>query len=153
MSCSNSWTICGGNRKERDRTMSGATGLLNAAGAAWWPYVFHAAWQAGVVGVLVLGAVWALRRRSAPLRYGLLLVALAKFAIPPMLALPVGAFFWLPEPARIDASELDGEEARIAEPAAFSSGEAVLVRPEGNETFAREGSGLYAPPAAARASS
>ena len=101
----------------------------------------------------MLGAVWALRRRSAPLRYGLLLVALAKFAIPPMLALPVGAFFWLPEPARIDASELDGEEARIAEPAAFSSGEAVLVRPEGNETCAREGSGLYAPPAAARASS
>ncbi len=133
--------------------MSGATGLLNAAAAAWWPYVFHAAWQAGVVGVLVLGAVWALRRRSAPLRYGLLLVALAKFAIPPMLALPVGAFFWLPEPARIDASEMDGEATRIANPAALFSGEAVLARHEGGEMLVRERSGKEAPPAAARAPS
>lgn len=66
--------------------MNRITGLLDGAAASWWPYVFHATWQAALAGAIALLAVWALRRRSAPLRYGVLLVALVKFAIPPELA-------------------------------------------------------------------
>jgi beta-lactamase regulating signal transducer with metallopeptidase domain/HEAT repeat protein len=66
--------------------------LLNTWSGEWWPWLGHASWQSAAVAALVLGLVWAGRRWPAPLRYGLLLVALAKFAVPPMLSLPSGVF-------------------------------------------------------------
>ncbi len=62
----------------------------------WWPYIVHATWQSTLLGIVILALVAALRRRSAALRYGLLAVALLKFAIPPMLAFPTGLFSWTP---------------------------------------------------------
>lgn len=67
--------------------------------AFWWPYVAGATWQSAVVALAALGAVVLLRRRSAPLRYALLLIALVKFAVPPMAALPTGVFSHVPVPA------------------------------------------------------
>lgn len=119
--------------------MSGVIDVLNGAAALWWPYAFHAAWQAALVGVIMLAAVRALRRRSAPLRYGLLLVALAKFAIPPMLALPVGVFFWMPEPARIQAPALEDTEAV---PAGSESGPANVARAQSPELAVPQRAGI-----------
>lgn len=113
--------------------MSGVIGALNSAAASWWPYMFHAAWQGAAVGVIALLAVWALRRRSAPLRYGVLLVALAKFAIPPMLALPTGLFFWLPEPARIETAVGMAEVTLLPDSAESLSDESA---PAANESIA-----------------
>ena len=59
---------------------------------ACWNYLIHASWQSALTG-LVLLAVVALRRRwPAPLRYGLLMVALVKFLLPPFAVLPCGVF-------------------------------------------------------------
>lgn len=58
----------------------------------WSSWLIHAGWQSAiVVGGL---AVWLLmaRRRSAQFRYALLMIALAKFAVPPFLTMPVGLF-------------------------------------------------------------
>jgi beta-lactamase regulating signal transducer with metallopeptidase domain len=51
---------------------------------AWWPWLAHAAWQSALVGLLLLGVVWLMRRKSAPSRHGVLVVALLKFAMPPL---------------------------------------------------------------------
>lgn len=59
---------------------------------AWWQWVTHAGWQAATVCLVVLVVVALGRRWPAPLRYALLLVALVKFAAPPMLTLPTGVF-------------------------------------------------------------
>jgi len=65
---------------------------VDQAASVWWTYVFHATWQGALVGLLVLAAVYLGKRLPAPLRYWLLLVALAKFLFPPFLSLPVGVF-------------------------------------------------------------
>lgn len=116
--------------------MNRLTGLLDGAAASWWPYVFHATWQAALVGAIALLAVWALRRRSAPLRYGLLLVALAKFAIPPMLALPIGIFFWMPQPAQIDAPATVGETSLLPDTVDSPAEKPAITPKENNETIA-----------------
>ncbi|MFA6240183.1 MAG: M56 family metallopeptidase [Candidatus Hydrogenedentales bacterium] len=72
--------------------MGDMTHLPLLAAESWWRYMVHATWQAALAGLVLYTAVWLLRRQPAPLRYGLLIVALLKFAIPPMLALPTGAF-------------------------------------------------------------
>ena len=63
---------------------------------AWWPWMAHAAWQSALVGILLLALAWMMRRSSAPLRHGMLVVALLKFAVPPLfivsLALLPAAF-------------------------------------------------------------
>ena len=66
--------------------------LLNRAGEIWWPYVLHATWQTSLVGLLLLAIVRLGRRWPSPLRYWLLVLALAKFAFPPMFAAPTGVF-------------------------------------------------------------
>jgi hypothetical protein len=75
---------------------------INRAADAWSNYVWHALWQAAVVGLAILAIVFIARRWPSPLRYGLLLVALIKFAAPPFLSLPTG-------PAEFSA----GDEATI----------------------------------------
>ncbi|NLS96042.1 MAG: M56 family metallopeptidase [Planctomycetaceae bacterium] len=59
---------------------------------AWGNLIFHAAWQAAVVAAVILVTVRLGHRWPAPIRYGLLLVALAKFALPPIIAAPSGLF-------------------------------------------------------------
>lgn len=58
----------------------------------WWEYVVNASWQAALVGLSALVLVRIGRRWPAPWRCGLLLVALLKFACPPMIAAPTGLF-------------------------------------------------------------
>ena len=72
--------------------MNGARDSLAVLAEHWWFYVLHATWQSTLLGLVILLVVLALGRRSASLRYGLLVVALLKFAVPPMLALPTGLF-------------------------------------------------------------
>ena len=64
--------------------MNASVQVLNELSETWWSFVAHATWQSAVVGVLILVAVWLMRRRPAPLRYGLLVIALLKFAMPPL---------------------------------------------------------------------
>ncbi|MFO1501134.1 MAG: M56 family metallopeptidase [Verrucomicrobiota bacterium] len=76
---------------------------LNAAALGWWNYIVHASWQAAVVGIMLLAVVnLAGQRWPAPLRYALLVVALLKFACPPLLPFPTGLFSQL-VPAEISA--------------------------------------------------
>ena len=72
--------------------MNGLSDAFHPVAGVWWQYVAHATWQSALVGVAILGAVLLIRRLPAPLRYGLLILALLKFAVPPMLALPTGVF-------------------------------------------------------------
>ncbi len=65
---------------------------LNSAAAIWFSLVGHAAWQASLLAVLVLAVVGLGRRWPSPLRYWLLVLALAKFALPPALSMPTGLF-------------------------------------------------------------
>ena len=65
---------------------------LNSAAALWYPFVYHVAWQASLLAVVLLVIVRLGRRWPSPLRYWLLVLALAKFALPPLLSLPTGLF-------------------------------------------------------------
>jgi beta-lactamase regulating signal transducer with metallopeptidase domain/protocatechuate 3,4-dioxygenase beta subunit len=76
---------------------------MNAVVEAWGFWGFHAAWQAAVVAAVILAVVRLGRRWPAPIRYGLLLVALAKFALPPIVSLPMSPFSYCgPEVARVE---------------------------------------------------
>ena len=72
---------------------------LNQASQTWWSYIVPAIWQGSLVALVIVGIVWIGRRWPSPLRHGLLLVALVKLAMPPLLALPTGVFFWLGHPS------------------------------------------------------
>ncbi|MCA9444992.1 MAG: M48 family metalloprotease, partial [Candidatus Omnitrophica bacterium] len=64
------------------------------------------------------------RRLPSPLRYGLLLIALLKFAVPPMLSLPTGLFAWAPPPQAVAvyAPAVSIPDARPpVQPATFTS--------------------------------
>jgi beta-lactamase regulating signal transducer with metallopeptidase domain len=70
--------------------MSAFAEAIRPATDACWTSLFHASWQAAIVGLLILAVVAIGRRMSAPLRYGLLIVALVKFVLPPFAAMPFG---------------------------------------------------------------
>ncbi|MCI0621113.1 MAG: HEAT repeat domain-containing protein [Acidobacteria bacterium] len=72
--------------------MTSLVEMLNTWSAEWWRWLVPASWQSALVALVVLAAVTLGRRWPAPLRYGLLLVGLIKFAVPPMLSLPTGLF-------------------------------------------------------------
>jgi beta-lactamase regulating signal transducer with metallopeptidase domain len=72
--------------------MNGLFDAFHPVAGVWWQYVAHATWQSVLVGLVILGTVLLMRRLPAPLRYGLLILALLKFVVPPMLALPTGVF-------------------------------------------------------------
>ena len=63
---------------------------VNSAAEIWWRWIVSASWQAAVVGGLLLTIVWLSRRWSSHVHYGLLLVALIKFAVPPLWSSPTG---------------------------------------------------------------
>ena len=66
--------------------------LLNQLSPSWWEYTLHATWQAALTTAILLGLAALGRKWPAPWRYGLLLLALFKFAFPPFLSVPSGAF-------------------------------------------------------------
>ncbi len=76
---------------------------MNAVVDTWGRFVIHGAWQAAVVAVVALALVRLGRRWPAPIRYGLLLVALAKFALPPVLSSPTSLFsHWGPTAVTVE---------------------------------------------------
>ncbi|HUG92493.1 MAG TPA: M56 family metallopeptidase, partial [Planctomycetaceae bacterium] len=72
--------------------MNGLIERLDIAAEGWWSWMAPAAWQSTAVGLALLALVWFGRRWPAPLRYAILVVALAKFVVPPMVAAPTGVF-------------------------------------------------------------
>lgn len=66
--------------------------LLNSAAATWSSIAYHVTWQASLLAVLLLAVVRLGRRWPSPLRYWILVLALAKFALPPLLSMPTGLF-------------------------------------------------------------
>ena len=90
---------------------------MNAVVDTWGRFVIHGAWQAAVVAVVVLALVRLGRRWSAPIRYGLLLVALAKFALPPILSSPTGLFsHWGPTAVTVEQPTMGPVVARTSDP-------------------------------------
>lgn len=65
---------------------------LNSVSATWFSFLSHAAWQATLLAALMLILVRLRRRWPSPLRYWLLVLALAKFGLPPLLSMPTGLF-------------------------------------------------------------
>lgn len=63
--------------------------FLNGAAELWSAHLPRALWQTALVALLALVALRLGRRWPAPLRYGLLLVALLKFAMPVSLTSPI----------------------------------------------------------------
>jgi beta-lactamase regulating signal transducer with metallopeptidase domain len=64
--------------------------------ANWGVHLFHATWQSAVVALIAIAISRSFPRASSRLRYALLGIAMIKFALPPMLPLPVGAFSAMP---------------------------------------------------------
>lgn len=66
---------------------------LNSLADKWWLWMAHGFWQSALLAAVVVGLVWAFRRQwSSQFRHALLLIALLKFAMPPFVASPIGAF-------------------------------------------------------------
>jgi len=61
---------------------------LNRSAELWWQCFGAAAWQAGLVALFAIGLVRMRRQWSAPVRYGILLLCLLKFALAPLLLMP-----------------------------------------------------------------
>ncbi|MHC4718833.1 MAG: M56 family metallopeptidase [Planctomycetota bacterium] len=72
--------------------MSPAVDALNHAGRLWWTQVLHVTWQGTLLAGIVLLIVRFGRRWPVSVRCGLILIALAKFAVPPMWSTPTGVF-------------------------------------------------------------
>ncbi len=78
---------------------------LNAAAEPWWRTVFHATWQGSLLAVALLAVAGPARRRcSAQFRHVLLLLAMLKFATPPLLSMPTGLFSRLGPTVLLDAA-------------------------------------------------
>ena len=78
---------------------------LNHTAAGWCQLVFHSLWQSALVGLVALAVVAWGRRWPAPVRYGLLLLALAKFAAPPLWPVTTGLFGWAGPAAMVATSQ------------------------------------------------
>lgn len=107
--------------------------ILNAVSESWWSFVFHASWQSAVVAAVLLGVVWGMRRLPAPLRYGLLLVALVKFAVPPVIGVSIDTP-WMNSPqaalpAALETEPAPLEVARQSSVPAASTAQAVAAVP------------------------
>jgi GWxTD domain-containing protein len=64
--------------------------LINGIAESWFSYMASATLQATVLALFFLGILQIGRRWSPALRYALMMLALCKFVIPPMLSLPTG---------------------------------------------------------------
>ncbi len=90
--------------------------ILDSAIAIWFPFVWHAVWQASLLAVLLLAVVRLGRRWPAPLRYWLLVLALAKFALPPVLSMPTGLFSLVGPAVEVAANTSGASAATMAHP-------------------------------------
>jgi beta-lactamase regulating signal transducer with metallopeptidase domain len=96
--------------------MNGALEWINTASSGWWNYIVHTTWQAAVVGSLLLLLVHFLGRRwPAPLRYALLVLALLKFACPPLLPVPTGLFTHFTPPRVVLPTAQEGKPAQASD--------------------------------------
>jgi beta-lactamase regulating signal transducer with metallopeptidase domain/protocatechuate 3,4-dioxygenase beta subunit len=77
---------------QTEPVMNGLVEAINGAAERWWSYIAPAAWQAALVGLLLLAVATIGRRWPSPVRFAILALALAKFAIPPLAAVPSGLF-------------------------------------------------------------
>ncbi len=68
--------------------------LLNETARLWWLNLSQAAWQSSLLACLLIALILWGRRWPSPLRYGLVLLALVKFAVPPTLPAPTSIFGW-----------------------------------------------------------
>jgi ankyrin repeat protein/beta-lactamase regulating signal transducer with metallopeptidase domain len=66
--------------------------LINGIAEPWFRYMASATVQATLLALFVLGLLQIGRRWRPALRYALMMLALCKFVIPPMLSLPTGLF-------------------------------------------------------------
>jgi len=82
--------------------------------SAWWEHTLHATWQATLTTALLLGVAALGRKWPAPWRYGLLLLALFKFAFPPFLSVPSGAFSHLGPRVALSAPANPGNQFSLA---------------------------------------
>jgi hypothetical protein len=64
--------------------------------ANWGVHLFHATWQSAAVALLAIVVSRSFSGISSRLRYGILAIAMVKFALPPMLTFPLGLFSSLP---------------------------------------------------------
>jgi len=71
--------------------MGGLETIRTAAGQWSW-YVWHVTWQASLLAAVVVLIAWIGRRHSVRLAYGLLVLALLKFAVWPTCSLFTGLF-------------------------------------------------------------
>ncbi len=78
--------------------MNAALAPLEHMADVWWAYVAHSAWQSALIGLAALCVVGVFRRWPSPVRYWILVIALAKFAVPPLWSAPTGVF------SRVDAN-------------------------------------------------
>jgi beta-lactamase regulating signal transducer with metallopeptidase domain len=70
--------------------MSGTVEALNRAAATWWEWTVASTGQGALLLLLVLAILTAGRSLRPGLRYGLLLVVLLKFAVPPVFGVAYG---------------------------------------------------------------
>ena len=66
--------------------------FVDQAAETWSIWVWYAGWQGALVGLALLAAVWVGRRWPAPLRYWILMLALVKFACPPLIPVSASIF-------------------------------------------------------------
>ncbi len=85
--------------------MTNAIECLNELSVSWQHLVWHSSWQSGLLALLVVSVLLFGKKLSSPVRYSLLMVALIKFAVPPFLATPIGAFSALPQTTAVMETE------------------------------------------------
>jgi HEAT repeat protein/beta-lactamase regulating signal transducer with metallopeptidase domain len=64
------------------------TEFLNQAASAWWSYFAQASWQATLLVLVILILVRLRPRWPARLHWGLLMIGVFKFALPPLVPVP-----------------------------------------------------------------
>ena len=84
---------------------------LNNVVELWSEWLIHSGWQTAVVVAAAAVLLQLGRRTSAQFRYAILVIALAKFAVPPFLSLSVGLFSHARMPVDMEATVtiVDGE--------------------------------------------
>lgn len=115
--------------------MSSVVESLNAVSPVWLDWVIAGAIQAAVLGLTIVLIVRLLRRRSAPLRYTLLLLAVAKFLVPPMAAMPFGIASHLPvfTPQARSLVNMDAQQSGEPEERTLIGSAPVSERAESDE--------------------
>src|SRR5262245_28279547 len=88
--------------------MSQGLEWFNRLSIWWWEGILQSSWQAALVGAALLLTLQLFGRRwPAPLRYALLVLALLKFACPPLTPLPTGIFSHFASPKLISPQPLE----------------------------------------------